>query len=300
VTTRTCKWRECRRLLITQRADAEFCGSECKNAWHNEERRKQGGAAKRFKGQESGIGSRGGNVRDLNEARGLQEEQKEKAHWTLTVREQIARTLLETGYFHADDLDALEVPPAHCNVKGSQIGSFRSRKLMEKTGVERKVAHAAANGRKAPIYRVTAKGHKELSKMLVGMGGGDATAPSLPAAVASGANALHPGEKPKEVDSGVPNPQGSGGALDPLSRTGVDSDGDSSAAGTGVAGESAQSQRGRDLQVRGAGSGEDRGSSVAKSDSRSKSVETSQPARLVEKPEPLTLLPEPDPEAWAA
>jgi hypothetical protein len=203
VTTRTCKWRECHRPLITQRADAEFCGPDCKNAWHNEERRKQGTSAKRFKSQESGVGSRGGTVRDLDEARGLQEEQKEKARWTLIVREHIARTLLETGYFHCDDLDALGIPPAHCNIKGSQIGSFRSRGLMEKTGQERKVSHVAANGRRAPIYRISAKGRRELSKMLVGVGvpGGLLDRPSR-------ANS-HPGEKQAVgVGAGVPSPQG--------------------------------------------------------------------------------------------
>ncbi len=113
----------------------------------------------------------------------IQSLSAEKARWGLIVREHIARTLLETGYFHCDDLDALGVPPAHCNVKGSQIGSFRSQGLMEKTGQERKVSHVAANGRRAPIYRISAKGRKELSKMLVGVGAGNAGGSfSLPAA----------------------------------------------------------------------------------------------------------------------
>jgi len=153
----------------------------------------------------SGTGTRGGNVRNLTEARGLQEEQKEKARWTLIVREHIARTLLETCYFHADDLDALGVPPSHCNVKGSQIGSFRSRGLMEKTGQERKVSHAAANGRKAPIYRVSAKGRKELSKMLVGVGGGFAATGSPTVATATG-HTLHSGEN---AGAGAGDPESS-------------------------------------------------------------------------------------------
>lgn len=128
---------------------------------------------------ESAQGSRGGNVRDLDEARGLQEEQKEKARWTLIVREQIIRTLLGTGYLHADDLDDLGVPPAHCNVRGSQMGSFRSCGYMEKTGVERKVSHAAANGRKAPIYRITAKGRRELPRLLKDLAGSSADVSSL-------------------------------------------------------------------------------------------------------------------------
>lgn len=113
------------------------------------------------------VGARGGDVRSVQEARGIQEEEPEKARWTLIVREQIARTLLDTGYFHADDVDPLGVPEQHCNIIGSQIASFKNRQLMEPTGAVRKVTHRAANSRKAPIYRITAKGRKELT---VGVG----------------------------------------------------------------------------------------------------------------------------------
>jgi hypothetical protein len=77
------------------------------------------------------------------------------------------------------DLDVLEVPSAHANVKGSQTGSFRSQGFMEETGVERKVAHAAANGRKASIFRITEKGRRELPKMLAGHRVGGMARPSL-------------------------------------------------------------------------------------------------------------------------
>jgi hypothetical protein len=111
-------------------------------------------------------GSRGGNVRDLDTARCLQGEHK--GDWTLIVREHIARTLIETGYFHADDVDELGVPAEHCNLIGSQIASYANRKLMEPTGVTRKVAHRAANGRRAPIYCITEKGRKELAGVRIG------------------------------------------------------------------------------------------------------------------------------------
>jgi hypothetical protein len=198
--------------MLSQRADAEFCSDACRSRYKNERRRQGAASTTRVSAQESGQGSRGGNVRDLDEARGLQEEQKEKARWALVVREHIASTLLETGYFHCDDLDALGVPPAHCNVKGSQIGSFRSRGLMEKTGQERKVSHVAANGRRAPIYRISAKGRKELSKMLVGVGVGVPVSQGPGGLDRSSRANSHSDEKQAAgVDAGVPSPQGTEG-----------------------------------------------------------------------------------------
>jgi hypothetical protein len=94
------------------------------------------------------------------------------------MEEQIARTLLATGRFHVDDLDDLNLPPAAFEVRGTLVNSVRARGVMESTGEYRKVAHAAANARKAPIYRITKKGHQELSK-LVGLGT-DARAYSAP------------------------------------------------------------------------------------------------------------------------
>ncbi len=115
---------------------------------------------------DEGVGSRGGNVRTLDEARDVQVEVKAKRDWAGAIDEQIARTLLATGAFHADDLDELCVPPEHANTKGLRIGSFSQRKLMESTGVYRTVSHAAANARKAPVYRITKKGRRELSKLV--------------------------------------------------------------------------------------------------------------------------------------
>jgi hypothetical protein len=73
----------------------------------------------------------------------------------------MARTLLETGYFHADDLFDLGVPPEHDAIKGSQTAAFVCRGHMVKAG-ERKCSHKAANGRKAKIYRITTKGRAKL------------------------------------------------------------------------------------------------------------------------------------------
>jgi len=109
-----------------------------------------------------GVGSRGGNVRDLDMARDLQAQVKDKRDWRDAIDEQIRRTLLETEYFHSDDLDVLGIPPEHVQLKGTRSAWFRNQGFMEKTGDERKVAHKAANGRKAPIHRITSLGREKL------------------------------------------------------------------------------------------------------------------------------------------
>lgn len=161
--TRNCKYAKCKRPLpSTHRADAEFCNDLCRSR-HKNELRRQSPSATRVNGQESGVGSRGGNLRSVQEARDAQATVKAKRDWSGAIDEQIRRTLIETSYFHADDLDPLGVPPEHCNLKGTRTASFRNRGYMEKSGAERKVSHAAANGRKAPIYRITQKGREKLS-----------------------------------------------------------------------------------------------------------------------------------------
>lgn len=138
----------------------------------------------------SGPGSRGGNVRSVEHADALHKQHKE--HWTARVRAHMANTLLTTGFFHIDDLDALDVPEAHCNIKGSQVSAFRGSKWMVRVG-ERKVEHPAANARKAGIYKVTDLGRQELPKEIVGL------------------------------DAGVPNPQGPAGVVGPSLGTSVES-----------------------------------------------------------------------------
>jgi len=152
----------------------------------------------------SGVGSRGGNVRDLDTARELQGQVKDKRDWRGAIDEQIRRTLLETDYFHADDLDPLGIPPEHAQLKGTRSAWFRNQGFMEKTGAERKVSHKAANGRKAPIHRITPKGRRELT---VGVGverGGVLSS--------NGPLSAHPGEQSTQVNAGGPSPQGSDGA----------------------------------------------------------------------------------------
>lgn len=162
--TRTCD--QCGKHLITHRADARFCNELCRARWNNKRRSEGAGTDIRIAGTDRGVGSRGGNVRSVDEARILQSESEERDRWRLVMEEQIHRTLLGTGYFHVDDLDPLEVPPIASEVKGTLINSVRARGYMKSTEVRRKVAHAAANARKAPIYKITEKGRAELPALL--------------------------------------------------------------------------------------------------------------------------------------
>jgi hypothetical protein len=157
----------------------------------------------------TGVGSRGGNVRDLDTARDLQAQVKDKRDWRAAIDEQIRLTLLETGYFHADDLDELRIPPEHAQLKGTRSAWFRNQGFMEKTGAERKVAHKAANGRKAPIHRITPKGRRELT---VGMSADEgplekafASPPHSDPEPASPVS-VHPGEPQRPI--GAPLPKG--------------------------------------------------------------------------------------------
>jgi hypothetical protein len=110
----------------------------------------------------TGVGSRGGNVRSVEEARSLHAEHK--AEWTEKVSRHIAGTLLATSRFHADDLAPLEIPEVHSAIAGSQTSRFVGKGWMMEVG-RRKCQHKAANGRKAGIYEITDLGRRELPKL---------------------------------------------------------------------------------------------------------------------------------------
>lgn len=158
--TRTCD--QCGKHLITHRADARFCDERCRARWNNKHRVKPPATDIRIATADGGVGSRGGNVRSVSEARDLQSASKELDRWRLIMEQQVFRTLLATGYFHVDDLDCLDLPPAAFEVRGTLVNRVRAKGWMQRSGFERKVAHKAANARKAPIYRITAKGRAEL------------------------------------------------------------------------------------------------------------------------------------------
>lgn len=187
---RTCDY--CGEGFEAKRSHARWCSGPCsQQGWIEEQ---VYGPLATAQSVERGVGSRGGNVRSVQEARDLQGEQKDKRDWGGAIDERIRLTLLETGHFHADDLDALEVPPEHCNLKGTRAAWFRNKRYMGSTGVYRKVSHAAANGRKAPIYRITKLGREKL----VGLSSTNAEGSAANIAFPSGT-----------LDRPDPNPRGS-------------------------------------------------------------------------------------------
>lgn len=211
--TRVCE--HCGNPLGNKRAHARYCDSSCRadaTRLRQELLGRSGDAEKALgSAQDAGAGSRGGNVRSVQEARDLQTEQREKRYWAAAIDEQIRRTLVETGYFHADDLDPLGVPPQHCNLKGTRTAWFRNQGFMEKSGVERKISHAAANGRKAAIHRITKKGRDHL---LAGVDreegvAADRLGDGLGGSVHSGENGSAPAP---ESRAGAPTAQAEGGA----------------------------------------------------------------------------------------
>ncbi len=181
---RTCKWRECRRQLITQRADADFCGPDCKNAWHNEERRKRGTTDKRFKGLE------GAGKHPLADARALQETSELKSHWSQVIYQGIV-SRLEHGPVHADDLEPLfpanDEERSMCRkLVGAQFGSLASRRYIHEVD-RRKSSAPSRKGAKSGVFEFTRKGREKLA----GVGGGFAA--SSPSATATG-HSPHSGE----------------------------------------------------------------------------------------------------------
>jgi hypothetical protein len=179
---RTCD--QCGKHLITHRADARFCDERCRARWNYKHRESATATDIRITPAEGGVGSRGGNVRSVSEARELQSASKELDRWRLIMEQQVFRTLLSTGYFHVDDLDCLDLPPAAFEVRGTLVNRVRAKGWMQRSGAERKVAHKAANARKAPIYRITTKGREELPT-LVGNNSGEGGSSSVAAAVVS-------------------------------------------------------------------------------------------------------------------
>jgi hypothetical protein len=194
--TRTCP--QCERTFEPKRPHQEYDDQRCQyQGWIEK------GVEEAAQCVEGGVGTRGGNVRSVQEARDLQTASKQLDRWRLAMEVQAHRTLIQTGHFHVDDLDALNLPPEAFGVRGTLVNSIRCTGVMESTGVYRKVAHAAANARKAPIYRITETGRQELPK-LAGMGGtgNEGPAPSDPGESADPIAPLARPQKPEDV-SGV-------------------------------------------------------------------------------------------------
>jgi hypothetical protein len=78
------------------------------------------------------TGSRRGNVRDIDAAHSLSEQDMRR---TLIVREAIRRVFLEKGELHADDLANLGIPAEHLPaIIDEQIARLANAKLVTAEG----------------------------------------------------------------------------------------------------------------------------------------------------------------------
>lgn len=218
--------------------------------------------------QRAASRDKAGTAHPLDDARGQVEEGKTASEWALIAREHVMRTLLGTGYFTADDLEPLGIPEHYRrHLHGLITAHFRGPEpYMEEAG-RRKSERPERKGAKNTVFRITAKGRRELPAKLraltsgVGAGSsgqldGDASADrggettgvgaGVPSSQeAEGSSFLsspidassHPGgqSRPSNVDDVVPAKEG-------LSRAqlcdDVDSSGDSSVATSSAAEES--------------------------------------------------------------
>ena len=138
----------CESSLVDLRSDAVYRSEAC---------------AKRL--LRAGRPDRDPTEHPLETVRGDAEESREKARWTLVVREQIAHTLIETGYFSAEALDSLGVPEPHLNVCTSWIGHFSKAKLMKK----RSWHYSDKPSRKGGLvwtFQITDEGRQKLPPLL--------------------------------------------------------------------------------------------------------------------------------------
>jgi len=110
-------------------------------------------------------GSRGGNVRRVQDARSLQETFK--AELSARIREAIV-TALDRGQYHADDLASLEIPAEHLNCVGSQVALLVRQGVMRKTSMRRNRA-AASNARWSGVYEYEADGREKLAGFSTGV-----------------------------------------------------------------------------------------------------------------------------------
>lgn len=135
-----------------KRDSARFCGQDCRNEWHTENR----AASSETPGQRV-------TSHVLDEVRGLHEEHK--GDWTTIIREHARRTLLVTGYLSAADFLALGVPDEHCNLPGAQIGAWAKAGYMEAIVFKRWSTEAKASRKSGKywVYRITTKGKQKLS-----------------------------------------------------------------------------------------------------------------------------------------
>jgi hypothetical protein len=106
------------------------------------------------------IGERGGSTATLTEAEELMEAHK--ALWSQTIRQAIFESLEIEGYFHADDLLTLGIPPDCKNIVGAQVNALVRQGYMAETGERRSTSDPAGHGRRSAVYRITDLGKTKL------------------------------------------------------------------------------------------------------------------------------------------
>lgn len=142
---------QCERAFEPKRPHGVYCSEPCQY---------QGWVEKQVEAAQ--VGAQCIEQHPLAEVRAEQEQIAAKARWALIVREHIARTLLETGFVHSDDLDSLGIPDEHRNIAGSQMGGFVQRGLMVEVGRRASIKPSRKKAKSA-IYRITDKGRRELT-----------------------------------------------------------------------------------------------------------------------------------------
>lgn len=121
------------------------------------------------------------------------EEGPTSSQWALIAREHTMRTLLERGEFTADDLAVLDMPQQYRrSVHGLVTAYFRGPEpFMEEAG-RRKSARPERKGAKNDVFRISARGRRELPHVLRDLqselAGLDAGGTPSPASVESGEN----------------------------------------------------------------------------------------------------------------
>jgi hypothetical protein len=156
--TRTCAYAPCSKEFEPDHWRQIFCTPTCRANQHYADHPEKGRAV-----VDGALRCVAGDALDL--VRGDAEESDEKARWTLIVREQIARTLMETGYFSVNDLEPLGIPAEHVNVCTSQIGSFASSKYMAKL-TWHKSERVSRKGGPYWTFQITERGREKLAAVL--------------------------------------------------------------------------------------------------------------------------------------
>lgn len=203
--TRHCKYEPCSKESVPTHARQIFCEPTCRANQHYVDNPEKGRVLQ-------GGALRSVATHPLDDARGQVEEGRTSAEWALIAREHTMRTLLETGYFTADDLEPLGIPAIYRrSVHGLVTAYFRNEGFTEEAG-RRKSERPERKGGKNTVFRATAKARRELPKLLTdlqkeiaGVHADDGTSP--------GVSGLSPGgdaSRSFSVDSGEAGRPGPG------------------------------------------------------------------------------------------